>query len=64
MPLFKTIPVTDGLIGIWELTETSAALMTVFSPEEIADPDFRKYTYEKRKVEWLASRLMLSLIHI
>lgn len=59
MPLFKTIPVTDGLIGIWELTETSTALMNVFSPEEIADPDFRKYTYEKRKVEWLASRLML-----
>jgi phosphopantetheinyl transferase len=59
MPLFKTIPVTGGLIGVWELTETSADLMKVFSPEEIADPDFQKYTYEKRKVEWLASRLML-----
>jgi len=59
MPLFKTIPVTNGLIGVWELNETSDKLLEVFSPEEIADPDFQKYTYEKRKVEWLASRLML-----
>lgn len=59
MPLFKTIPVTGGIIGVWELTETSGELLDFFSQEEIVNTDFSKYTYEKRKVEWLASRLIL-----
>lgn len=59
MPLFKTIPVAGGLIGVWEMTESSEELLRFFSSEETNNPDFQKYTSEKRKVEWLTSRIML-----
>lgn len=59
MPLFKTINVPEGLIGVWQLTETASDLVPCFSPEELENPDFRKYTHEKRKVEWLATRALL-----
>jgi len=59
MPLFKTIPVTGGLIGIWQLTEKSSDLTTGFSSKELENHSFKQYTYEKRQVEWLATRLLL-----
>jgi len=59
MPLFKTITIPEGLIGVWELTETSVGLISNFSSEELEDTDFKKYSYEKRKVEWLAIRTLL-----
>lgn len=59
MPLFKTITVSGGLIGVWQLTESSTDLAPNFSPEELSNPEFLKYTYEKRQVEWLATRLLL-----
>lgn len=62
MPLFKTIILPDGRIGVWKLTETSDDLISNFSSEELEDSDFKKYTYEKRKVEWLAIRNLLKQI--
>jgi phosphopantetheinyl transferase len=62
MPLFKTIPVPGGLIGIWQLAESSANLLPEFSSAELADPAFLQYTSEKRKAEWLATRLLLKLL--
>lgn len=59
MPLFKTISIPAGRIGIWKLTETSADLIPLFSAEELADPAYRQYTHEKRKVEWLVTRFLL-----
>lgn len=59
MPLFKTISVTGGLIGVWELAEKPDDLFSEFTPEELADPTFQQYNYEKRKVEWLATRILL-----
>ena len=59
MPLYKTIPLSGGMIGVWQLTETSAELLPDFSSQELADPDFQQYSYEKRKVEWLAIRLLI-----
>ncbi len=59
MPLFKTITTSGGLIGVWELTESSNELLNYFSPEEITDPAFQKYTHEKRRVEWLATRVLI-----
>jgi len=59
MPLFKTITLSDGLIAVWELSETSIELFPNFSPEDLEDSEFQKYTYEKRKVEWLATRVLL-----
>lgn len=59
MPLFKTIPIPDGLIGLWKFAETAADLLPDFSEKELADPNFLKYTHEKRKVEWLATRSLI-----
>lgn len=59
MPHYKTINVPGGLIGVWQLTESSTDLIPCFSREEIADPAFLKYTHEKRKVEWLAIRVLI-----
>ena len=58
MPLFKTIPIPGGLIGLWKFTETTAELLPYFSEKELLDPNFLKYTYEKRKVEWLVTRVL------
>ena len=59
MPLFKTIKASGGLIGVWQLTESSKDLTPDFSTEELSNPEFQKYTYEKRQVEWLVTRLLL-----
>lgn len=59
MPIFKTIPVSDGLIGIWHLTETLEDLCTYFTEDELADRDLEKFTFEKRRREWLATRILL-----
>jgi 4'-phosphopantetheinyl transferase len=60
MPLFKTIPIPNGLIGLWKFAETSGNLLSHFSADDLADPAFLKYTHEKRKVEWLATRVLIS----
>ena len=59
MPLYKTITIPDGLIGVWHLTESSADLLPNFSLKELADTAFLNYTHEKRKVEWLATRVLI-----
>ena len=59
MPLFKTIPIAGGLIGLWKFAETTAELIPEFSKEELQDPAFLKYTHEKRKIEWLATRILV-----
>ncbi|HAQ17694.1 MAG TPA: hypothetical protein DCR40_00485 [Prolixibacteraceae bacterium] len=59
MALFRIIPTDGGQIGVWQLTETSVGLLAHFSPEELENSDFWRYSYEKRKVEWLATRLLL-----
>lgn len=59
MPLFKTIPITDGLISIWQITESAGELLSLFSPEELDDENFRMFTFDKRKAEWLATRALL-----
>lgn len=59
MPIFKQFKASGGLIGVWQLTETSGDLTLFFSSEELSNPEFQKYTYEKRQVEWLATRLLI-----
>ncbi len=59
MPLFETITLPDGILGIWELNESPEQLSPLFTPEELADPEFLKYTFGKRKAEWLCTRLLL-----
>jgi 4'-phosphopantetheinyl transferase len=59
MPIINQFKASGGLIGVWQLTETSGDLTPFFSSEELSNPEFQKYTYEKRQVEWLATRLLL-----
>jgi phosphopantetheinyl transferase len=59
MPLHEIIPVPDGLVGIWQITESCAELLPHFTPKEQKNPDFLKFSFEKRKVEWLCTRLLL-----
>lgn len=59
MPLFKTIPTNGGLISIWQITETAEELVSMFSAEELQHDDFSRFTFEKRKAEWLATRALL-----
>lgn len=59
MPLFKSISVPDGLLSVWQITESSDELLSFFTPEEIADSYFQNFTFEKRKCEWLAARALL-----
>ncbi len=59
MPLYKTIPLEAGLLGIWKLTEKSTELLASFSSGEINDSEYKKYNYEKRKSEYLATRLLI-----
>ncbi|MFY9153428.1 MAG: 4'-phosphopantetheinyl transferase superfamily protein [Prolixibacteraceae bacterium] len=62
MPLYKTIPIAGGILGIWQLTETSDELMPRSAPGEISSPQFQKYSYEKRKAEYLATRILIRLL--
>jgi Phosphopantetheinyl transferase len=62
MSLFKTIPIDKGLIGIWELSESLNDLLSKASSEELIDPQFVRYTNDKRKSEWLATRILLKEI--
>ena len=62
MPLIKTIELPDGLIGVWQITETSDELYPFFNSEELNNPDFIKYSYEKRRIEWMITRLLIKKI--
>ena len=59
MPLFKSITVPNGLLSIWQMTESSSELLSFFTSVELEDQAFQKFTYEKRKTEWLATRALL-----
>jgi 4'-phosphopantetheinyl transferase len=62
MPLFKTITQTEGIIGVWQLSETLDELLPFFSDQELKDPVYLQYTHEKRKIEWLATRSLIKLL--
>jgi len=59
MPFYRTIPIEGGLVGLWKFAETTADLLPFFSEKELTNPAFQKYTHEKRKIEWLATRLLI-----
>lgn len=59
MPFVKKTETENGILGIWRLTESAEALQAdfVFSANE--NEEFTKIKFEKRKVEYLATRLLL-----
>ncbi len=59
MPFVKKIETEIGVLGIWELTETSSSLLCAFNFSENEKIEFSKIKFEKRKCEYLATRLLL-----
>ena len=62
MPFSKKIETEIGILGIWELTESSESLISVFEFSENEKEEFNKIKFEKRKTEYLATRLLLKHI--
>lgn len=59
MPFVKKIEVGNGILGIWEMTETAATLKSAFQFTEKENEECNKFILEKRQVEYLATRLLL-----
>ncbi len=59
MPFVKKIEVENGLIGIWEITETADSLISDFHFSKDEETDFQKFKGEKRQKEYLITRLLL-----
>jgi len=59
MPFVKKIKVKNGIIGIWELTESAESLISTFQFSENEAVEFKKFKGEKRQKEYLATRLLL-----
>jgi phosphopantetheinyl transferase (holo-ACP synthase) len=59
MPFFKKIEVENGIIGIWEITESAGLLISAFNFSEEEEIEFQKFKGEKRQKEYLITRLLL-----
>jgi 4'-phosphopantetheinyl transferase len=59
MPFVKKIEIKNGILGIWEMTESAESLSSSFHFSEKEEVEFQKFKSEKRKVEFLATRLLL-----
>lgn len=60
MPFQKKIETFAGTIGIWELSETSSEMLRAFTLSENEKAAYRQFKIEKRRKEFLASRLLLN----
>ena len=58
MPLIKKIELKDGVIGIWEKTETLDFFNKLIK-EYKDDSRYSRITFEKRKIEFLTVRALL-----
>ncbi len=59
MPFVKKTEVENGLLGIWELTESTDTLIAGFQFSEDEKKEFEKFSFQKRQAEYLAIRLLL-----
>jgi 4'-phosphopantetheinyl transferase len=59
MPFVKKIEVTNGILGIWELTDSTESLISAFQFSENEETEFKKFKGEKRQKEYLSTRLLL-----
>jgi 4'-phosphopantetheinyl transferase len=51
--------IDQGLLGFWEITETTDQLLKLFNPENEELESFIQFRNDLRKREWLAARLLL-----
>lgn len=54
--------IDQGLLGLWEITETTEKLLSQYQPKNTELDDFLLFRNELRKREWLATRLLLKQI--
>jgi phosphopantetheinyl transferase len=59
MPIIKKIETSFGMLGIWQLSESSEELLRDFDFSLKEKAEFKKRTSENRKKEYLASRMLL-----
>lgn len=59
MPFVKKIEIENGIIGIWEITETADSLIPTFHFSKDEEFEFQKFKGEKRQKEYLITRLLL-----
>ena len=59
MPFVKKIELEHGTLGIWELTESAESLMADFQFSENEKVEFKKFSFQKRRSEYIAIRLLL-----
>lgn len=59
MPFAKQIETEAGHIGIWAITETSSELLSHFSFSLLEEFTFNTIKAEKRKIEFIVTRLIL-----
>lgn len=59
MPIVEKINTKVGLLGIWKLSESATDLISEFNFSNKEEEEFCKNKVDKRKVEYLATRLLL-----
>ena len=58
MPLLKKTEIENGILLLWEMTESADFLIRMF-PEALTDPIFNKISSLKRQQEWLTVRALI-----
>ena len=59
MPYIKKIETEAGILGIWEIPEPVESLTEIFHFSEKEQSEFNKIKIDKRRIEYLAVRLLL-----
>lgn len=59
MPLYRTYKQKDLTVGVWKVDETIEQLCSMFHQFSIYKEGFERFKAEKRKLEWLAVRVLL-----
>lgn len=47
------------MLAVWQIAEPVEELLSQFNPLELSDQFFQRFTFDKRKTEWLATRALL-----
>lgn len=47
------------MLAVWQIAETVDELLSLCHPQDQSDQAFQKFTFDKRKTEWLATRALL-----
>lgn len=62
MPIVKKIETEEGILGIWEIEESVEELERSFHFTEMEKADFQRIKFDKRKKEFLSTRLLIELL--